>query len=258
MKNSHSGKSYGNSEVYDPAKKTCLNLCPVLPIATLSNYFENVCCDKKGPHHLIADNCKMNHVILNVISLEEEEFFNIFFDNIAKYFCVSKLNVSNNNIILSEQSYISNNSTINRFSLYNELLKCFEENYSISANNINPRSLISLQKETFKTQSLASICGTQVGLSWDQVINSLISNGYIEYSSKNSCAPVIFQVNLNFYSCAIHVDLNITFQYKVHISGYSLTKKYCPVNECCDSSSSSSSSCSSRSRSNSSDCSCSD
>jgi hypothetical protein len=106
--------------------------------------------------------------------------------------------------------------------LYNEIIKSFEQNYNVSANNINPAALISLQREVYNTQSLASICGSQLGLSWDQVIANLISNDYIEHGCENSVAIIIFQVNLNYHSCALNVDLTITFQYKVPIFGYIL------------------------------------
>jgi len=237
------GKTYNNSEIYTTTDHICRNNYPIIPIATLYNYFEKKsgsCCEKeKTP---IDHYCNINHIVLNLIDLEESEFFNLFFHNSSKYFCVNKAVITNNNIVFSEQSFVSNNSKMNHFSLYNEVLKCFEENYNISVNNINPSTLISLQKEVYKSQSLASICGTQIGLSWDQVINTLISAGYIEYSTKNNCAPIIFQINFRFYSCAANVYLNVTFQYKVHITGYSLKNK-CIISPCesdCSSSESSS------------------
>jgi hypothetical protein len=237
-----SGKTYNNSEIYWPTDNVCLNNFPILPIATLCNYFEKKtgfgsCCEIERPP--INHYCNTNHITLNVIHLEESEFFNLFYHNSSKYFCVNKALITNSNIIFSEQYYISNNSNVNHFSLYNEVLKCFEENYNISVNNVNPGSLISLQKEVYKTQSLASICGTQLGLSWDQVINTLISNGYIEYSANNNCAPIIFQVNFNFYSSCMNVYLNVTFQYKVYITGFSLKNKCVIPPKPCDSSSSS-------------------
>jgi hypothetical protein len=233
-------KAYNNSEIYCLSDNVCLHNFPILSIATLYNYFEKksgACCELERPH--INHYCNTNHIILNVVDLEENEFFNLFYHNSSKYFCVNKALITNSNIIFSEQNYISNNSRVNHFSLYNEVLKCFEENYNISINNVNPGSLISLQKEVYKTQSLASICGTQISLSWDQVINGLISNGKIEHSSRNNCAPIIFQVTCRFFSCALNVYLNVTFQYKVHISGYCL-KKGCSEPSSCDSSSSSS------------------
>jgi len=235
------GKTYNNSEIYCPTRDICANNYPTIPIATLYNYFEKksgTCCEKERSP--IDHYYNINHIVLNVISLDESEFFNLFFKNSSKYFCVNKALITNDNIVFSEQTYVSNDSNNRHFSLYNEVLKCFEENYNISVNNMNPSTIISLQKEIYKTQSLASICGTQIGLSWDQVINTLISAGYIECSTKNNCAPIIFQINFRFYSCAANVYLNVTFQYKVYISGYSLKHKC--TNKPCDCGSSSSSS----------------
>jgi hypothetical protein len=255
MSHFNCSKSYNNSEIYIPNDSICLNNYPIISIATLYNYFEK----KSGPCCEITtassgDYCNKNHIVLNVIHLEEKEFFNLFYHNSSKYFCVNKSLITNNNIIFSEQTFISNNSKNNHFSLYSELLKCFEENCSISVNNINPASLISLQKEVYKTQSLASVCGTQIGLTWDQVINSLISNGYIQHSCRNNCAPIIFQVNFTFYSCALNIHLTITFQYKVHIYGYSLKHNSCDSTSSSDSSSSGCDSSSSGCDSSSSGC----
>jgi hypothetical protein len=165
---------------------------------------------------------KGNKIILNVIDLAEDEFFNMFYYTSAKYFCVNKANTSNRSIVLGCQTYVSNDSRVHKLSLYNEVIKSFEQNCNVSANNINPAALISLQREVYNTQSLASICGTQLGLSWDQVIANLILGGYIEHGCENSVAIIIFQVNLNYHSCALNVDLTITFQYKVPIFGYIL------------------------------------
>jgi hypothetical protein len=159
---------------------------------------------------------------LNIIDLAEDEFFNMFYYTTAKYFCVNKANTSNRSIVLGSQTYVANDSRVHKLSLYNEVIKSFEQNYNVSANNINPAALISLQREVYNTQSLASICGSQLGLSWDQVIGNLISGGYIEHGCENSVAIIIFQVNLNYHSCALNVDLTITFQYKVPIFGYIL------------------------------------
>jgi len=146
----------------------------------------------------------------------------MFYYTTAKYFCVNKANTSNKSIVLGCQTYVANDSRIHKLSLYNEIIKSFEQNYNVSANNVNPSALISLQREVYNTQSLASICGSQIGLSWDQVTANLISNDYIERGSEHSVAIIIFQVNLNYHSCALNVDLTITFQYKVPIFGYIL------------------------------------
>jgi hypothetical protein len=159
---------------------------------------------------------------LNVIDLEQDEFFSMFYYTTAKYFCVNKANTSNRSIVLACQTYIANDCRTHKLSLYQEIIKSFEQNYNVSANSINPAALISLQREVYSTQSLASICGSQLGLSWDQVIANLISNDSIERGSENSVAIIIFQVNLNYHSCALNVDLTITFQYKVPIFGYIL------------------------------------
>ena len=68
------GKTYNNSEIYIPTDNICLNNYPILPIATLYNYFEKKsgsCCEKEQA----LQYCNKNHIVLNVISLEEKDFF---------------------------------------------------------------------------------------------------------------------------------------------------------------------------------------
>ena len=222
--NECSSNIYSNSKIHEPTSVHCLNLYPIIPIATLYNYYQKSCGNEcnDGNNNITNIINKGNKVILNVIDLAQDEFFNMFYYTTAKYFCVNKANTSNRSIVLGCQTYVANDSRIHKLSLYNEIIKSFEQNYNVSANNINPSALISLQREVYNTQSLASICGSQLGLSWDQVIANLISNDYIERGSENSVAIIIFQVNLNYHSCALSVDLTITFQYKVPIFGYLL------------------------------------
>ena len=215
--NECSSNIYNNSKIYEPTNVHCLNLYPVISIATLYNYYQG--CGESDCSSIIN---KGNKIILNIIDLAQDEFFNMFYYTSAKYFCINKANTNNRSIVLGSQTYVSNDSRIHKLSLYNEVIKSFEQNNNVSANNINSASLISLQREVYNTQSLASICGSQLGLSWDQVIANLISCGYIERGCNNSIAIIIFQVNLNYHSCALNVDLTITFQYKVPIFGYTL------------------------------------
>lgn len=218
--NECSSNIYSNSKIYEPTNSHCLNLYPIISIATLYNYYQG--CGGENECNTSSIINKGNKIILNVIDLAEDEFFNMFYYTTAKYFCVNKANTSNRSIVLGTQTYVANDSRVHKLSLYNEVIKAFEQNNNVSANNINPAALISLQREVYNTQSLASICGSQLGLSWDQVIANLISGGYIEHGCENSVAIIIFQVNLNYHSCALNVDLTITFQYKVPIFGYIL------------------------------------
>ena len=222
--NNCSSNIYSSSKIYKPTSVHCLNLYPIISVATLYNYYQdcsdNKCNNKSSKVSNVIN--KGNKITLNVIDLEQDEFFNMFYYTTAKYFCVNKANTGNRSIVLASQTYVANDSRLHKLSLYQEIIKSFEQNYNVSANNINPAALISLQREVYNTQTLACICGSQVGLSWDQVIANLISNDCVERGSENSVAVVIFQVNLCYHSCALNVDLTITFQYKVPIFGYIL------------------------------------
>jgi len=155
------------------------------------------------------------------------EFLNLFYATNAGYFNVNPSNVNNQAVLLSSQTYSSSNTpnslspiTTNTFSLYQELLKAYCYNKSISVNDLDPRILLLLQKESFGIQSLANIKGTTIALGWDELIGTLMYSGLIDLSGSSSNAVVPIGVILNFHSFVLDIDLSIQFTYNVAIAGY--------------------------------------
>jgi len=160
-------------------------------------------------------------------------FLNLFYATNSGYFNVNPTNVAHPAICLPSQSYTSTNSGYNRFSLTQELLKAYCTNKGVNVNDIDSRTIILLQKETFASQSLAVIKGSTVAMSWDEVISSLVRSQIIEPSGNNlildpsgnieNAVVVPLSIILNYHSFVLDTDLSIRFTYLVNMRGYVLT-----------------------------------
>jgi hypothetical protein len=138
---------------------------------------------------------------------------------------VNPTNSNNPAVLLSKQHYSSSNSNRNTFSLTQFLLRAYCTNKGLNVNDLDPRIMILLQKETFTAQSLASIKGTTISMSWDEVINSLIRSGVMDPSGNATnpqSAEIPLSIVLNFHSFVLDTDLSIRFTYLVDINGYVL------------------------------------
>lgn len=162
-----------------------------------------------------------------VYAMSDIEFCNLFYSTNAGYFNVNPSNINNQAILLPAQTYSSSNTPngpniVNTFSLYQELLKAYCYNKSINVNDLDPRILLLLQKETFGVQSLATIKGTTIALGWDELIGTLTYSGIIDLSANDAHAIVPLNVILNFHSFVLDIDLTLQFVYNVALAGYVL------------------------------------
>ena len=150
-------------------------------------------------------------------------FLNLFYATNAGYFNVNPANANNPAIILSSQTYISTNSNKNPFSLVQSLLKAYCDNNGVTVNDLDPRIVLLVQKETFSYQTLASVKGTTISLAWDEVIAALLRSGLIDASGSSvspKYAAVPLQIIFNYHSFVLNLDLTIVFTYYVDIQGY--------------------------------------
>jgi hypothetical protein len=193
--------------------------------AVMYNYYDSsLINDNSSP--LITNSS--NRVVLNPYVYKDtftlDNFLNLFYPTNAGYFNVNLSNVNNSSINLSSQKWTSSNSSSNHFSLSQFLLRAYSTNKGVNVNDIDPRVKILLEKETFYVQSLASIKGTTISLSWDEVIISLLNSGNIIKSSGlhagEKYATVPLGIILNFHSFVLDIDLSIQLVYNVEIDGY--------------------------------------
>jgi len=164
----------------------------------------------------------LKYDIPNNETLSIDSFLALFYTTNAGYFNVNPTNSHNPAIILSNQTYTTTNNNKSKFSLVQYLLRSYSTNKGINVNDLDPRIMVLLQKESFATQSLASIKGTTISMSWDEVINSLLRSGLVNISAVTAedDAIIPLSVILNYHSFVLDTDLTIKFTYMVKIPGY--------------------------------------
>jgi hypothetical protein len=200
-------------------------------VAVMYNYYDTTLISDNSSGIMTSSTNKviLNHYVPNRSNLNApmplNSFLALFYPTNAGYFNVNPSNANNPAIILSTQTYTSSNSSHDNFSLLQFLLKAYCTNKGVNVNDLDPRMMVLLQKETFTTQSLATVRGTTIAMSWDEVINSLIASGVMFPSgneAKKTSAVVPLCVVLNYHSFVLDIDLSIKFTYLVDITGYAL------------------------------------
>ena len=165
----------------------------------------------------------IDHGITNAKTVSIESFLALFYPTNAGYFNVNPTNANNPAIILSKQTYTSTNNNASKFSLVQYLLKSYCTNKGINVNDLDPRIMVLLQKEAFSAQTLASIKGTTISMSWDEVINTLLRSGVIDVASLSTNTAIVpLSIILNYHSFVLDTDLSIRFTYMVEIPSYML------------------------------------
>ena len=105
--------------------------------------------------------------------------------------------------------------------MYNKILKAYSTKHNISENLISSNKKIMLTKEVFSNTSLATNCGTQNTLSWDQVILALETTRKIQYTGDmEHNANVIFRIHYLFHSKSLDVNISAIFSYRTSVPGY--------------------------------------
>jgi hypothetical protein len=208
------------------------NPVPATTIAVMYNYYEPSVSDNsvqsgfatsaKNIINLLPFSNK--YVVGNcsdISCISQESFKNAFYTTQTGYFNVNPANRSNALTVLSKYFWQSGQGADVPFSLYHYLIHAYSTNKGIDYNDIEPRVLILLQRETNTCRSLADIRGSCVSLSWHEFINSLIENNFIEESTDSADTSVV-PVNLvvNFHSYVLDTDLKMNLTYNVVLSGY--------------------------------------
>ena len=158
---------------------------------------------------------------LSPYELSYNDFMACFYHQPGASFSINSANVAFKPLMLVGQSYKTINDNSFSWDLYNQCIKAYCEKNSVSETTISSFRKIALTKETIKVQSLASSLGTQIGLTWDMVLNNLQVNNKIEYTKDTEdFANVIFKVGYIYYSTSLDVTLEIFFSYKTSIPNY--------------------------------------
>jgi hypothetical protein len=185
------------------------NLEPSIDIATISN----------GP---VDKNTEPDtNVILTTCDLSFNDFIASFYHRPGATFSINSDNISFKPLMFTGQTYKTTNDSSFLWDLANQCIKAYCEKHSVSETVISSFKKVSLARETFKTQTIGLVFGTQIGLSWDMVIHSLQNNNQIFYTKDpEDFATVVFNVVYVYHCDTLDVTLEIKFPYRTSIPNY--------------------------------------
>lgn len=163
---------------------------------------------------------------LNPTYLSWSDFINLFFKSPSGTFYI---NPSNNNvsaITFSSQTYETTYNQNVTYSLAEQIRKAWSKINSKPETSIQPKVNIQLERQSFLTKSLGSVYGDFVGLSYDEAISSLLSNGSIVVGDCDTSAVVKFTIAYQYYFEQLNVCLLTTFTYITSIPCYKNTTPF--------------------------------
>jgi hypothetical protein len=129
------------------------------------------------------------------------------------------------NISLSGKMYTDGTDTSNNFYLFDALLDSYVSKKGITRNNLDPKVLLLLKKETFKIKNLGQVKGTTIATNWDMIKQDLLERKQIlgdylmlssgQVSGSQSGSNLKLSVLLNYHSFVLDHDIAIQFVYAV-------------------------------------------
>jgi len=196
-------------------------------IAVMYNYYDPALSDTNTPN-LITN--AANSIVLNPIDIDLQDFLGLFYTNNSGYFNVNQTNSTNQNIVLTAQTFSTTFSATAPVSLSSLALLAYSNKNSITVNDIDPRLVLLARKEVVTSQSLATVKGSCIAMSWNNIMDTLISTGSIVTGTSTDIAVVPLTIILSYHSFVLDITLNFTFVYKVSISGYLLESSKSSLN----------------------------
>lgn len=183
--------------------KDIINI-PKLELAIISNTFKDVVVDSK--------------IILNPIYMTWCEFFNLFF-TINNAFYLNPSNVTNCYFNFNTQTYENVTNKCIKLNLADQVRQAWSKKCETSINNMPVKTQILLNKDTFQVRGLGCSLST-VSLTFDQAIETLISNGQIAPADKNTYANVQFIIVYKYYFKPLDTCVEIDFVFITKIPCY--------------------------------------
>jgi hypothetical protein len=215
-------QSYSTQGSYQNQCTNIVGNVPRLPIASLSNV--------RAPPDCPVDGA----VKLNTICLPWCDFLRLFYANNS--FRVSFSDVSTCASAFPGQTYEDTSSPCIRFYLAELVKKAWSDKCNIPVSNLPVRTAIILEKEAAGIKSL--FCANNlVGLSLDEVIETLLTSGQIVPADTTSRADVIFTIEYLFYFKPLNIFVQVNFNYKTAIPCYKNSEpcdNWCPIYNNCN------------------------
>lgn len=187
--------------------------CPTFNLAALSNSSSD-----KSPDVSI---------VLNTIYLSWTDFTTLFFRSPSGAFYISPSNCNVTAVSFNSQTYETTYNKNVLFNLADQIRKAWSKKNSKPETSIPAKINIELDRQSFLTKSLGSICGDFVGLSYDEALSNLLGTGVISIGTSEDVATIIFLVNYQYYFEPLDITLLTTFSYITNIPCFKNTVPFC-------------------------------
>jgi hypothetical protein len=187
--------------------------CPTFNLAALSN----------SP----TDKSPDVSVVLNTIYLSWTDFTTLFFRSPSGAFYISPSNCNVTAVSFNSQTYETTYNKHVLFNLADQIRKAWSKKNSKPETAIPAKINIELDRQSFLTKSLGSICGDFVGLSYDEALSNLLGTGVISIGTTEDVATIIFLVNYQYYFQPLDITLLTTFSYITNIPCFKNTVPFC-------------------------------
>ena len=187
---------------------------PTLNLAALSNCSSN----DKTPDVIIS---------LNTIFLNWSDFAILFFKPPSGAFNINLANVNVKAVSFTSQTYETTYDKNVSYNLADQVKKAWSKKNSKPESVIPPQINIELNRESFLTKSLGSICGNFVGLSYDEVLTTLLGNNVIAVGTTQDSACVTFLITYQYYFKPLDITLLTVFSYGTNIPCYKNVEPFC-------------------------------
>jgi hypothetical protein len=190
-----------------------ITITPTLNLAALANY--------------CGDNPPDVSINLNTIYLSWSDFKTLFFRSPSGAFYISPSNCNASAISFNYQTYETTYNKNVLFNLADQTRKAWSKKNSKPESAISPKINIELERQSFLTKSLGSICGDFVGLSYDEALSTLLGTGDIVVGTTEDTATITFLISYQFFFQPLDIILLTTFKYITNIPCYKNTVPFC-------------------------------
>jgi hypothetical protein len=187
--------------------------CPTFNLAALSNSHSDIIPDVS--------------ITLNTIYLSWKDFTTLFFRSPSGAFYISPSNYNVTAVSFNSQTYETTNNKHVLFNLADQIRKAWSKKNSKPESAIPAKINIELDRQSFLTKNLGSICGDFVGLSYDEALSSLLGTGVISSGTSEDAATIIFLINYQYYFKPLDITLQVIFPYITNIPCFKNTVPFC-------------------------------
>lgn len=166
-------------------------------------------------------------IMLNSTYLSWKDFTALFFRSPSGAFYISPSNCNVTAVSFYSQSYETTYNKNVLFNLSDQIRKAWSKKNNQPESAIPAKINIELNRQSFLTKSLGSICGDFVGLSYDEALSNLLGTGVISIGTSDDTATVVFLVDYQYYFEPLDVTLLTTFSYITSIPCFKNTVPFC-------------------------------